>query len=137
MRLVKAFSVLLGIILLTVSGFGQQSKRDEGIDLYRAGNFAEALSRLTEATAEDRTDYQAWLYLAAAYKHLGKEKEATKAFDRALTIKRQILRNTTSRQRSRRNALPESKGTTPARPLITPLPSNRALTAPSALSSLI
>src|SRR5688572_3792052 len=87
MRLVKTFSVLLGVVLLTVSAYGQQSKRDEGIDLYRAGNFAESVSRLTEANDAEKNDYHAWRYLAAAYKHLGKDKEAMKAFERSLRIK--------------------------------------------------
>lgn len=88
MRSVKVISVLLGIVFLAASAFGQQSKRDEGIDLYRAGNFAESVSRLTEATAVDKMDRYAWLYLAAAYKHLGKDKEATKAFERSQTVKK-------------------------------------------------
>ena len=88
MRSVKVISVLLGVVFLTASAFGQQSKRDEGIDLYRAGNFAESVSRLTEATAVDKMDRHAWLYLAAAYKHLGKDKEATKAFERSQTAKK-------------------------------------------------
>ncbi len=62
------------------SATAQQSKRDEGIELYRAGNFAEAVTRLTEATAVDKKDRHAWLFLAAAYKHLGKDKDALKAF---------------------------------------------------------
>lgn len=88
MRSIKAISILLGLVLLTISAFGQQSKRDEGIDLYRAGNFADAVLRLTEATAADKMDRQAWLYLAAADKHLGKDKEAIKAFERSQTIKK-------------------------------------------------
>ncbi len=79
MRLIKSLSVLLGIIFLTASAFGQQSKSDEGIDLYRSGSFVEAVSRLTEATSLDKTDRQAWLYLAGALKHLGNDKEAIKA----------------------------------------------------------
>lgn len=88
MRLVTAISVLLVTVFLTASAFGQQSKRDEGIDLYRAGNFAESVSRLTEATDVDKMDREAWRYLAAAYKHLGKDEEATKAFERSRTVKK-------------------------------------------------
>ena len=67
---------------------GQEAKRDEGIDLYRAGSFMEAVTRLTEATAADKTDRQAWVFLAGAYKHLGKEKEAINALKRALAAKK-------------------------------------------------
>jgi len=79
MRSIKTLSILLVIILLTASAFGQHSKRDEGIDLYRAGNFSEAVLRLTEATSLDRSDGQAWIYLAGAHKHLGNDKEAVEA----------------------------------------------------------
>ncbi len=91
MRAIKAFSVLLGIILFTVTAFGQQTKRDEGIDLYRAGKFTEAVSRLAEATAADKMDRQAWLYLAGAYKHLGKDKEAITAFEGSRIIQKTNL----------------------------------------------
>lgn len=87
-RSIKALSALLGIVVLTATALAQQTKRDEGIELYRADDFAKAASRVTEATAADKHDYQAWLFLAAAYKNLGKEKEAIKAFERSRAIKK-------------------------------------------------
>ena len=83
-----ACSIFVIVLLLTVSAVAQQTKRETGISLYGAGRFAEAVSQLTEATAADSADYQAWLYLAAAYKNLGKDKPAIKAFERALSIKK-------------------------------------------------
>lgn len=88
MRSITALSILLGIALLAVSAIGQRSTSDEGIELYRAGNFTEALTRLTEATAADRDDSEAWRYLAATYQHLGNEKEAIKALKTSRNIKR-------------------------------------------------
>ena len=90
MRSIKTLSVLLGIMFLTASAFGQQAKSDEGIDLYRAGNFSDAVLRLTEATSLDRSDGQAWLYLAAAHKHLGNDKEAIKAIKSSRSSKKTI-----------------------------------------------
>ena len=86
-RSIKVFPLLLAAMLLAGVSVAQQSGRDEGIELYRAGKFAEAVTRLTEAITADKKERQAGLYLAAAYKHLGKDKEALKAFQRTRGIK--------------------------------------------------
>ena len=88
MRSIKILSVLLGILILTASAFGQQSKTEEGIDLYRSGRFGDAVSRLTEVTSVDKTDGLALLYLAGAHKHLGNDKEAIKALKVSRSSKR-------------------------------------------------
>ncbi|MEP6788674.1 MAG: tetratricopeptide repeat protein [Acidobacteriota bacterium] len=79
MNVPKPFAALFTLLLLIGIAAGQQSKRDEGIDLYREGKFADAVRSLDEAVKADKGDRQAWLYLGAAYEHIGKHGDAQKA----------------------------------------------------------
>ena len=79
MNVSKPFAALFTLLLLIGIAAGQQSSRDQGIDLYREGKFTEAVKSLDEATKADKGDRQAWLYLGAANEHLGKHSDAQKA----------------------------------------------------------
>jgi tetratricopeptide (TPR) repeat protein len=73
------------IILLFVfnSAFGQKEPRPEtkvGIQLYREGKLTEAIEHLKRIVGSDKKDYDAWLYLGAAYLQNDQEREALKAF---------------------------------------------------------
>ena len=88
----------------TAAGWAQAQtdERDAGIHLYREGKFAEAASQLESVATLDSKDRQAWLYLGAAYEHLGRREDAKKAlrasrmqqttnlekFDKKLAVKR-------------------------------------------------
>jgi hypothetical protein len=80
--IMKAFKFILGAVLMFVciASIVGQSKRDEGIDLYRAGEFERASSLLIEATQSDKKDSLAWIYLGASLHRLGKGEEAVRAF---------------------------------------------------------
>jgi len=74
------YSVSLFVLFLATSAVAQESGRDKGIDLFRAGNYsaaAEVLSKEVEAGKGDKTT---WLYLGASYMNLGKQNEARPAF---------------------------------------------------------
>lgn len=82
MRIRNAY--LLVILLFVVSGaFGQTVPRPEtkvGIQLYREGKLKEAIEHLTRIVGSDKKDYDAWLYLGAAYLQNDQDQEALKAF---------------------------------------------------------
>jgi len=59
----------------------------EGLEAYKAGDYETAVSELEQATLEDREDYQAFLYLGAAYAAAGRYNAAIGAFKRAAELK--------------------------------------------------
>ena len=89
----NAFRFIFVISLLFLfSGLAPaQSKRDEGIDLYRAGEFEKAVTALGEATKEDKKDSIAWVYLGASQLKQGNAKDALKAFRKGKIRKKDDL----------------------------------------------
>ena len=83
MKIRRLGLILFSLAILTTTVVCQQSKRDEGIDLYRQDKFSEAAAMLEQAVATDKSDSQAWLYLGAAYVHLNQAKDAKKAFGKS------------------------------------------------------
>lgn len=74
-------SRLLFIILIfsfTVSIFAQ-SETEKGIELYRNGDYDQAITVLENAVKIDEKDRQAWLYLGMSFGRKGKDKDALKA----------------------------------------------------------
>src|SRR6185503_20138641 len=76
-------NAILVMFLLAGTAFAQQTERDRGIDLYREGKFADAISVLEKSVAADESDRAAWLYLAGAYIHTDEKSKAMKAFDKS------------------------------------------------------
>lgn len=79
----KIGKIALSIIILlplslTVSA--QQNTTENGVALYRAGKFEEAVAQLQQAVAADKKDRMAWLFLGASYVKLDKHNLAVKAF---------------------------------------------------------
>lgn len=68
-------------VLLTASVVdAQQTARDRGIELYREGKFADAVTLLESAVAADQTDRAAWIFLGGAFAQTGKNERAAEAF---------------------------------------------------------
>ena len=89
----KAFRLVIFISLFSLfSGLAvAQSKRNEGVDLYRAGEFEKATAALAEATEIDKKDNVAWVFLGASLLKQGKDKDAIKAFKKGTVRKKDDL----------------------------------------------
>lgn len=68
-----------------VSTFAQ-SETEKGIELYRNGNFSQAIVVLDGAVKTDKKDRKAWTYLGASYFKSGNRKETANAFEKAASI---------------------------------------------------
>lgn len=65
----------------------QIEKRNRAIELYRAGQFTEAVKVLRSVVKEDKTDHQAWYYLGLSLlSQSGKTKDAAKAFETTIRL---------------------------------------------------
>jgi tetratricopeptide (TPR) repeat protein len=77
----KSRSVLFLLLFVTLaSSVLAQSRRDEGIELYRASKFQAAVDVLQEVVKEDEKDRTAMMYLGASLYHTGRTEEAVEAF---------------------------------------------------------
>lgn len=78
----KKWLITFAILLMgTLTVFGQDdSVTESGIELYRAGNFQQAIEVLLGATEARKGDKLAWVYLGGSYLQIGNEKEAMRAF---------------------------------------------------------
>ncbi len=77
-------TVLLCILASSLFANGQNhSSTKSGIDLYRAGNFSDAVGVLQSAAASEKGDKFAWVYLGASHLKLGDTKNAGRAFRRS------------------------------------------------------
>lgn len=86
-RMYRSLVVVVSILSFAGSITAQAVERDRGIELYRAGSFAEASSSLAKAVEADKGDKLAWMYLGASLHREGKSAEAIKAFDKAVGSK--------------------------------------------------
>ncbi len=82
----KFFAVLLTIGVLSLVALGQYDIR-RGVDLYRAGQYAEAIEELEKLNAAGAGNHQSDLYLGAAYVRTGKTEDARRAFTRTRPVK--------------------------------------------------
>src|SRR5687767_14109898 len=80
--------ILTTLIFLVLSaGFSfAQSVREKGIELYRQGNYSEAIQALTLAAKDKalKTDGEIWNYLGLAYLNQDKPKDGRKALEKAV-----------------------------------------------------
>lgn len=76
--------LFLSVLFLLGTGFTvfSQNKTENGIDLYRQGNFEKAVEVLKAVTEANKNDKFAWVYLGAAYAKAGQKKLAVAAFDK-------------------------------------------------------
>lgn len=65
----------------------QASEKERGIELYRKGNFNEAVKSLKEAVKKQESDPDAWYYLGLSLHSVGKIKDARKAFEKTLSLR--------------------------------------------------
>src|SRR4030095_716553 len=81
------FSLIVGA---RSSIFAQQSpqtnEKERGIELYRKGDFSEAVKSLKEAVKKRQDDSDAWYYLGLSLHRAGKIKDALKAFEKTLSL---------------------------------------------------
>lgn len=69
--------VSLLVFLVSSAAMAQAvTERDQGIELYRSGQFAESIAILEKLVASGEADHPSGLYLGAAYVQTGKKKEA-------------------------------------------------------------
>jgi tetratricopeptide (TPR) repeat protein len=77
----------LAMILLPFDAFCQQSQSlDEGINLYKAGKYEEAITTLTKARQEDPKASSAAFFLGLAYKQTMEYEKALTNFQDAVTL---------------------------------------------------
>ncbi|MBA2334802.1 MAG: energy transducer TonB [Blastocatellia bacterium] len=84
----KILKLTILIITLTVLGNNaySQSDREQGIELFRSGEYEKALPILQARVVEEKRDRPAWIYLGAVLVKLGKLDEAKAAFGNHKTI---------------------------------------------------
>src|SRR5262245_56165271 len=65
----------------------QAPEKERGIELYRKGNFSEAVEALKEAVKKQQKDSDAWYYLGLSLHRVGEIKDASKAFEKTISLK--------------------------------------------------
>ncbi len=70
----------LAFALFLAPAFGQVDDRENGIEMYRVGNYSEAAAILQSVVEADPKDKVAWTYLGGSLVHLDRADEAVKAF---------------------------------------------------------
>lgn len=74
-------------LVISFAGFvAAQTKREQGIGLYKNGDYAGAVKLLKQAAKADAGDSQAWYYLGNSYIKQNKNKEAEKALKKAVAL---------------------------------------------------
>lgn len=78
--------LLTVVILLTALNLFAQSVREKGIELYKYGDYAEAILYLERAAAQKdyQKDGEIWNYIGLAYINRNMEKDGRKAFEKAV-----------------------------------------------------
>ncbi|MBV9240426.1 MAG: tetratricopeptide repeat protein [Acidobacteria bacterium] len=79
----KKLITVTGLLLLLGSMATGQEKLKHAVDLYRAGNYSDAVAELEKFGAGGHGTHQSLLYLGAAYQHLGDKTKARDGFKRA------------------------------------------------------
>jgi len=73
------------------SAFAQQppqaNEKERGIELYRKGDFSEAVETLKVAVKKQQKDSDAWYYLGLSLHRVGEIKDASKAFEKTISLK--------------------------------------------------
>src|SRR5262245_29141411 len=65
----------------------QTSEKERGIELYRKGEFNEAVKTLKEAVKKQGSDSDAWYYLGLSLHRAGEIKDAHKAFEKTISLR--------------------------------------------------
>lgn len=78
---------LLSTLLLCSPIVCQQTDRDLYVSLYTKGDYDKATLVLKRLTKQNSSDGDAWYYLGLTYLKTGKEKDATKAFEKAVAAR--------------------------------------------------
>ena len=84
--------LLIVAVLLMLSGVaaGQENDTIKGIELYRSGNYTEAITVLRAVVTSDPKAKWAWQYLGGALLYTGDKKEAAKAFKNSMIVAKNI-----------------------------------------------
>lgn len=81
----KLIVILLLILAYSSVSYGQ-SDRDRGIELFRAGRYAEATELLEKLRINGNADYTSAVYLGATYVKTGRNQQATEIFGKLQTF---------------------------------------------------
>ncbi len=88
MKLPLYKSFLCLALLLLFAGFAfAQTERDEGIALFKQGDFKSAVKPLKQATKKDSADAEAWYFLGFSYFKTNKMKESEIAFRTTIKLR--------------------------------------------------
>lgn len=77
---ILTFCLILGGYALAQA---QISQRDEGIELYRQGEYQKAVEQLQKTVTIDEKDEEAWLYLGMSFARSKEREKAAEAFKKA------------------------------------------------------
>ena len=74
------------VILSAALNLFAQTEREKGIEFFKNGNYAEAVSLLNQASKQKayKNDAEIWNYIGLAYINQNKEKDGRKAFENAV-----------------------------------------------------
>lgn len=86
-KLLFALSTLFFLTTISLS----QTEREKGIELYRQGEYAQAVEILQNVVKTEEDNRPAWLYLGASYVKLKKDADAVQAFHRTNVIYKKNL----------------------------------------------
>jgi tetratricopeptide (TPR) repeat protein len=96
MRQSRVSTILLTCFFSLIAGshsstFAQQPpqapEKERGIELYRKGDYSEAVKALKEAVKKQKSDSDAWYYLGLSLHRAGKIKDARKAFEKTISLR--------------------------------------------------
>jgi TonB family protein len=83
-----SLSAFILIFVFSLTIFAQTAtEREQGIELYKQGNYKAAVKTLKNFTKQNADDYLAFHYLALAYLRENKLKDAEKAYEKAVKTK--------------------------------------------------
>lgn len=82
------FALLATLVLSVASTSLSQtpSLLEDGVRLYRSGDYKAAIKTLNAATKQNKSDVETWHFLGLALRRVGDQKKARKAFETALKL---------------------------------------------------
>ena len=86
MKTLYKITLLFAFVLLLSDFTFAQTERENGIQLYKKGDYSGAVKLLKQATKTDANDAQAWYFLGVSYLRTDKRKESEKAFKKAVAL---------------------------------------------------
>lgn len=80
------FILIFAFALLSVSSAFTQTEREQGIELYKKGDYKGAAKILKQAVKSSASDAQAWYFLGLTYLKQDKKKDSQKVLEKAVAL---------------------------------------------------